>query len=192
MVSPMEMLIERYAARRAGVLSCYDWIIIASTLPGVCYAQGMTSVLNSKSIRIFDYSQFAALLRDRVLDHILNGIRSIGRKTAPSLVACQSGRGIKGRRAHRLCSRYGTLAGVLWIMPLNIDNRPPLNAGSSIAMAAFPKLFLGSIRLKQMRLLVASAPAYAIDRLSGPVCENSAIAHVSVTDKRRRSTAISR
>jgi hypothetical protein len=101
----------------------------------------MTSVLNSKGIRIFDYSQFAALLRDRVLDHILNGIRSIGRKTAPSLVACQSGRGIKGRRAHRLCSRYGALAGILCIMPLNIDNRPPLNAGSSIAMAAFPKFF---------------------------------------------------
>ena len=141
MVSPMEMLTERYAARRGGVLSCYNRTIIASTLPGVCYAQGMTSFLNSKVIRIFDYSQFAAPLRDWVLEHILNGICSVGRKTAPSLVACQSGRRIKGRRAHRLCARYGAVTGIFCIMPLNIDNRPPLNAGSSIAMTAFPKVF---------------------------------------------------
>jgi hypothetical protein len=36
-----------------------------------------------------------------MLDHILNGIRSVGRKAAPSLVARQSGRGIEGRPAHR-------------------------------------------------------------------------------------------
>jgi hypothetical protein len=62
----MAMLTERYADRLAGVLSCYDRIIITGTLPGVCYAQGMTSFLNAKGIRIFDYPQFAAPLRDRV------------------------------------------------------------------------------------------------------------------------------
>ena len=62
----MTMLTERYADRLAGVLSCYDRIIITGTLPGVCYAQGMTSFLNAKGIRIFDYPQFAAPLRDRV------------------------------------------------------------------------------------------------------------------------------
>ena len=62
----MAMLTERYADRLVGVLSCYDRIIITGTLPGVCYAQGMTSFLNSKGIRIFDYPQFAAPLRDRV------------------------------------------------------------------------------------------------------------------------------
>jgi hypothetical protein len=62
----MAMLTERYADRLAGVLSCYDRIIITGTLPGVCYAQGMTSFLTAKGIRIFDYPQFAAPLRDRV------------------------------------------------------------------------------------------------------------------------------
>ncbi len=38
------------------------------TLPGVCYAQGMTSFLYAKGIRIFDYPEFAAPLRDRVRD----------------------------------------------------------------------------------------------------------------------------
>ncbi len=62
----MAMLTERYADRLAGMLSCYDRIVITGTLPGVCYAQGMTSFLNAKGIRIFDYPQFAAPLRDRV------------------------------------------------------------------------------------------------------------------------------
>ena len=62
----MELLTERYAERLAGVLSCYDRIVITGTLPGVCYAQGMTSFLYAKGIRIFDYPQFASPLRDQV------------------------------------------------------------------------------------------------------------------------------
>ena len=37
----MELLTERYSDRIAGVLSCYDRIIIQSTFPGVCFAEGM-------------------------------------------------------------------------------------------------------------------------------------------------------
>jgi hypothetical protein len=48
------------------VLSCYDRIVITGTLPGVCYAQGMASLLYAKGIRIFDCPQFASPLRDRV------------------------------------------------------------------------------------------------------------------------------
>ena len=36
---------ERYAANLHGVLSCYDRIIVTGTLPGACYAGGMTSFL---------------------------------------------------------------------------------------------------------------------------------------------------
>ena len=32
------LLSERYRERLAGVLSCYDRIIVTGTLPGVCYA----------------------------------------------------------------------------------------------------------------------------------------------------------
>lgn len=59
-------LAERYAANLHGVLSCYDRIIITGTLPGACYAGGMTSFLYSRGIRIFDYARFAEPLRDRV------------------------------------------------------------------------------------------------------------------------------
>ena len=37
-----QALTERYAERIAGVLSCYDRLVITGTLPTVCYAEGMT------------------------------------------------------------------------------------------------------------------------------------------------------
>ncbi len=61
-----EMLTDRYEERLAGVLSCYDRIVITGTLPGACYAAGMTSFLHANHIRIFDYPRFAEPLRDRL------------------------------------------------------------------------------------------------------------------------------
>ena len=60
------LLTERYRERLAGVLSCYDRIIVTGTLPGVCYAKGMTAFLSARQIRIFDYPRFAEPLRDRL------------------------------------------------------------------------------------------------------------------------------
>ena len=57
---------ERYATNLHGVLSCFDRIIIVGTLPGACYAEGMTSYLYAHGIRIFDYSRFVEPLRERV------------------------------------------------------------------------------------------------------------------------------
>jgi hypothetical protein len=59
-------LTERYDDRIAGVLSCYDRIVVTGTLPTVCYAEGMTRFLYAKGIRIFDYPGFAMELRERV------------------------------------------------------------------------------------------------------------------------------
>ncbi len=49
-----EGLVERYDKRIAGVLSCYDRIVITGTMPSVCHAKGMTSFLYANNIRIFD------------------------------------------------------------------------------------------------------------------------------------------
>jgi DNA-binding MarR family transcriptional regulator len=73
-------LTDRYAANLHGVLSCYDRIIITGTLPGACYAGGMTSFLFSRGIRIFDYPRFAEPLRDRIRERAqevaeANGVR---------------------------------------------------------------------------------------------------------------------
>jgi hypothetical protein len=55
-----------YEDRLVGVLSCYDRVVITGTLPGACYAAGMTSFLNANDIRIFDYPRFAEPLRERI------------------------------------------------------------------------------------------------------------------------------
>jgi hypothetical protein len=63
------MLIERYANKIRGVLSCFDRIVITGTLPDICYADAMSSHLRSKGIRIFDYTQFVEPLRDEIRLH---------------------------------------------------------------------------------------------------------------------------
>ena len=62
----VEQLITRYRDRLAGVLSCYDRIVIRGTLPEACYAGAMTTFLHLHNIRIFDYARFAESLRDRI------------------------------------------------------------------------------------------------------------------------------
>ena len=57
---------ERYDDRIAGVLNCYDRVVITGTLPTVCYAEGMTGFLHANGIRIFEYPDFASELRDQV------------------------------------------------------------------------------------------------------------------------------
>ena len=48
------------------VETCWSHAEITGTLPGVCYAEGMTRYLRANGIRVFDYPQFAMTLRDRV------------------------------------------------------------------------------------------------------------------------------
>lgn len=62
-------LLERYGERIAGVLTCYDRLVVTGTLPVVCYSAGMTSFLNTNHIRIFDYPRFAEPLRDRLREN---------------------------------------------------------------------------------------------------------------------------
>jgi hypothetical protein len=56
-VKMLQPLIERYKDDLLGVLSCFDRIVITGTLPGACYAKGMTSYLYSRKIMIFDYAK---------------------------------------------------------------------------------------------------------------------------------------
>jgi|CXWL01.1.fsa_nt_gi hypothetical protein len=68
----MKPLTERYQADLPGGLSCYGRMIITGTLPGACYAGGMTSFLNFRHIKIFDYAKvkvFAGPWRERLHQH---------------------------------------------------------------------------------------------------------------------------
>ena len=48
--SMSQSLTERYGERIAGILSCYDRLVVTGTLPVVCYAAGMTGYLDTKGI----------------------------------------------------------------------------------------------------------------------------------------------
>ena len=63
------LLTERHSEEIAGVISCFDRILIQGTLPGLCYAEGMTSYLYSRQIRVFDYPQFAQPLREELREN---------------------------------------------------------------------------------------------------------------------------
>jgi hypothetical protein len=64
-----EGLVSRYDERIAGVLSCYDRIVVTGTVPGICHAKGMTSFLYANGILIFDYPKFAEKLRDKLREN---------------------------------------------------------------------------------------------------------------------------
>lgn len=65
----IELLTERLKDQIAGVLSCWDRMLVLGTLPKICYAEGMTAYLYAKQIRIFDYPKFAEPFRDRLRDN---------------------------------------------------------------------------------------------------------------------------
>jgi len=54
----MASLLERYASQIAGVLSCFDRIVITGTIPGICYGEGMARHLTAQGVRLFDYPSF--------------------------------------------------------------------------------------------------------------------------------------
>lgn len=72
------MLTERHGDQIAGVLSCYDRVLVYGTLPKICYARGMTFHLYEKNIRIFDYPQFAQPFRDELRENAERWARENG------------------------------------------------------------------------------------------------------------------
>jgi len=65
----VELLTERLKEQIAGVLGCWDRVLIFGTLPRICYAEGMTSYLYAKQVRIFDYPKFAEPFRDQLREN---------------------------------------------------------------------------------------------------------------------------
>jgi hypothetical protein len=62
-------LVERYADRILGVLSCYDRVIVRGGIRGFDYAQAMESYLRWRKIPLFDFPKFAKPYRDAIRDN---------------------------------------------------------------------------------------------------------------------------
>lgn len=65
----MQNFIERHFNKIKGVTSCFDRIVLTGTIPGVCFADGMTMHLHKHNIRIFDFTKWAEPLRDLIKDN---------------------------------------------------------------------------------------------------------------------------
>jgi len=64
--SSVPNFIERHSSKIKGVTSCFDRIVLTGTIPGICYAEGMTLFLKQQGVRIFDYPQWALPLREQI------------------------------------------------------------------------------------------------------------------------------
>ena len=67
-VFAVALITERYSSEIAGVLTCYDRIIIQGYIASWSYPDGMTSYLNANHIKIFDYQKFCEPLTKQVRD----------------------------------------------------------------------------------------------------------------------------
>jgi hypothetical protein len=74
----MSNFIERHAGKIAGVVSCFDRVVIMGTLPDICYAGAMESYLRKRGTRLFDYARFAEPLRDELREHAERLAREAG------------------------------------------------------------------------------------------------------------------
>lgn len=62
----MVSLVDRYADRIVGVVSCFDRVVITGTLPAICHAKAMEGQLRADGVRLFDYPRWAEPLRDQL------------------------------------------------------------------------------------------------------------------------------
>ena len=62
----MNPFVERHHDEIAGVISCFDRVVISGTLTDIGHAQAMSGYLTYRDIRLFDFPQWAQPLRDEI------------------------------------------------------------------------------------------------------------------------------
>jgi hypothetical protein len=74
----MKTFVERHAAKIRGTLSCFDRVVITGTLPDIAHAGAMAAYLTARQVRLFDYPQWAAPLREDIRAHAEQVAREAG------------------------------------------------------------------------------------------------------------------
>jgi len=64
-------LLERYDKKIAGVLGCFDRVVVTGTLTEIAYPDAMAARLHQEGIRCFDIGKFADPIRQRIRDNAL-------------------------------------------------------------------------------------------------------------------------
>lgn len=108
----MELLTQRYQDKIAGIIGCYDRVIITGTLPRLCYAQGMSSYLYEKGIRIFDYAKFAEPFASRLRENA----QAIAKANGIEIDYLRKSSISKEKRVQTYLSQRGTKPGLVCIL----------------------------------------------------------------------------
>jgi hypothetical protein len=107
----MKELVERYRDEIAGVVSCFDRLILQGRMPIFSYADGMTRYLTKRGVKIFDFIKWA--------EPITNGIKVHAEK-----VAQEAGLEIdyvrkknfrKEKKIEEILRKRGNHPGLVWI-----------------------------------------------------------------------------
>ena len=66
----MASLIDHHAGKIVGVLSCFDRVVIQGTIPSVCHAGAVATLLDARDIRIFYGPLFADPFRQSIRSRV--------------------------------------------------------------------------------------------------------------------------
>ena len=118
----LQLLTERRSNQIAGVLSCYDRILIQGTLPGLCFAEGMTGYLYAHHIRVFDYVQWAQPLRENAERLAAENALEIEFIRRPKSFR-------KEDKVHQVLKNRGDRPGLVWIFSAKWSRAPLIAPG---------------------------------------------------------------
>ncbi len=107
----LTLLRERHAQQIAGVVSCYDRVIVQGALPVFCYAEGMSAYLSKRRIRIFDFIQFAKPLSDAIKANA----EEVATATGVKIDYVRKKNFRKEDRLKAVLKERGTHPGLVWI-----------------------------------------------------------------------------
>ncbi len=65
----MNPFVQRHQEKIAGVLTCFDRVVIMGTLPEICHAGALAGYLTGHHVRLFDYPRWAEPFRDELRAH---------------------------------------------------------------------------------------------------------------------------
>ena len=65
----MNPFVQRHQEKIAGVLTCFDRVVITGTLPEICHAEALARYLSQRNVLLRDYAHWAEPFRDELRTH---------------------------------------------------------------------------------------------------------------------------
>jgi len=107
----MTSLLERHSDKIVGTVSCFDRVIIQGTLPDICYPGAITRFFHVQGIRIFDFKQWAAPMRDEINENI----KGMAAENGIDMEFVRKSKDSKEERIQQMIAKRGDHPGIVHI-----------------------------------------------------------------------------